>query len=142
LEDAGLTYVLDACALIAVLNNEQGSANVRKLLLQATNDEISVFINPVNLLEVYYDLIKTDGLQQADDILQNIYSSAIKILSSIPPAIIREAGRFKTTYKKMSLADAFACATAAVLSADLVTSDHKELEPVAAAESIQFYWFR
>jgi predicted nucleic acid-binding protein len=138
-----MIYVLDACALIAVFNIEAGAEKVRRLLLNATarEDGTVVYINPVNLLEVYYDRLKIVGYGRAEEILRWIYASAIQIHETITPSILREAGRLKTAYS-MSLADSFACATASCLNATLVTSDHKELEAVERGESIHFFWFR
>jgi predicted nucleic acid-binding protein len=132
-------YVLDACALIAVFNAEPGAEKIRNLLWEATNGEISVYISPVNLLEVYYDRIKVENLEKADAILQWIYSSAIEVLETIPAALIREAARFKTVYD-MSLADTFSCATASWLSATLVTADG-EIKPIEAVEPVTILWF-
>jgi predicted nucleic acid-binding protein len=135
-----MTYVLDACALIAVCNGEAGAEKVRTLLLAATGGESNVYISPVTLLEVYYDRVKVEGREKADVILRRIYSSAIEILETIPAPLIREAGRFKAAFD-MSLADTFVCATASWLSATLVTADG-ELKLVEAAEPINFFWFR
>jgi PIN domain nuclease of toxin-antitoxin system len=63
-----VTYVLDACALIAMFNIEPGAKIIRDMLVQATAGEIKVFLNPVNLTEVYYDRIKIAGIEQAKEI--------------------------------------------------------------------------
>jgi predicted nucleic acid-binding protein len=138
-----MTYVLDACALIAMFNLEEGATKIRELLLRATagEDETVVCINPVNLLEVYYDCIKVDGRKRADEILSWIYASCIQIPKTLTPPVIREAGRLKIAYS-ISLADSIACAAAFCLGATLVTADHKELEAVELGESINFLWFR
>lgn len=48
------TFVLDACALIAFLANEQGAAEVEEVLKAGSTGEATLYINKVNLLEVYY----------------------------------------------------------------------------------------
>jgi predicted nucleic acid-binding protein len=132
-------YVLDACAIIAIHNNESGAEIVRDLFEKAESGAVTLYMSPVNVTEVYYDRIYKVGAEKANVILQDMYSSSINIFEVIPAAVVREAGRFKTTYP-LSLADAFACATASWLSATLVTSDHNELKPVSEHEPISFLW--
>ena len=49
-----MTYVLDACALIALFKNEQGSDKVKALLEEALADQTLIYMNTVNLIEVDY----------------------------------------------------------------------------------------
>jgi PIN domain nuclease of toxin-antitoxin system len=52
-------YILDACALIAYFAKENGADNVKNILWDAIDDEnITIFMNKTNLLEVYYKTIK------------------------------------------------------------------------------------
>ena len=53
--------VLDACALIAFLNDEPGSEVVAAVLQEAPSVEISV----VNLLEIAYDAVRRSGDPQS-----------------------------------------------------------------------------
>mgnify|MGYP001616994244 CR=1 FL=1 len=46
-----MTFVLDACAIIALLRNEAGAEITDRLLLEQT-----CMAHAVNLCEVYYDL--------------------------------------------------------------------------------------
>jgi PIN domain nuclease of toxin-antitoxin system len=46
-------FVLDACALIALLAGEPGAENVKKIIQDAIDGKIIVKINQINLLEVY-----------------------------------------------------------------------------------------
>ena len=48
-------YLLDACALLAFLNDEEGAETVSGLLDQARNEKITLNMNAANLIEVYYD---------------------------------------------------------------------------------------
>ena len=134
------TYVLDACALIAVLNKEDG-ADVVKALLEAPTDRVSLYMNIVNLLEVYYGLIRTYGQQEADHVLNVIKSSPIKLVEHISEPIFREAARLKSSYK-ISLADAFALSQAVAVQGVLITSDHHEFDIVEQCEPIDFLWIR
>jgi PIN domain nuclease of toxin-antitoxin system len=45
-------FVLDACALIAYLNDEEGAVHVETRLLEATDGKAAVFISAINVCEV------------------------------------------------------------------------------------------
>jgi PIN domain nuclease of toxin-antitoxin system len=47
-------YLLDACALIALFDNEKGADVVSGLLDSARRREIILSMNAANLIEVYY----------------------------------------------------------------------------------------
>jgi predicted nucleic acid-binding protein len=128
-----MTYVLDACALIAVLNDETGSDTVAKLLVQSNTGVDHVFMSSIQVMEVYYDRIYVKGREYAETVLRDIFNSRITVLTEISQDIIREAGRFKTTYS-MSLADTFAAATTKMLGATLITKDNEMKEAEEAGE--------
>jgi len=52
-----MDYVLDACALIAFLNDEREAAAVANLLTRAEAGTDRLFISSIQVLEVYYDRI-------------------------------------------------------------------------------------
>jgi predicted nucleic acid-binding protein len=135
-----MTYILDACALIALLDHEPGWEKVYALVMRANAGDILLYIHIVNLLEVYYGIRREKGAEAAQVMLDDVDTSAVQITNDVSIPLIREAGRFKITYD-MSLADTFVCASASLLSATLVTADG-ELKPVEAAEPLTFFWFR
>jgi len=135
-------YILDACAILAFFNGEEGAVVVRELLDRARNKEIILTMNAANLIEVYYDRIRVVGTEQADAVIQNIYDTfPISIIETINPAIVREAAHLKAL-GKMSFADTILVATARYNDATIVTCDHVELEPVEKQENIPFLWIR
>jgi predicted nucleic acid-binding protein len=134
-------YVLDACAVIAFLDRESGADIVASLIQKAEAGEIYIYMTSIQVLEVYYDRIRIKGLEYADEFLQALYASSIKIVHQISHPDIRMAGQLKTSYR-LSLADSIVCAFASSMSAVLITADHKELEPVEKREDIRFLWFR
>ena len=134
-------FVLDACALISLLNKEQGYEKIRNLMIGAELGEVSVYMNSVNLLEVYYDRIKVNGADVADAFLETVYGSYIEILENQNKDILRNAGMLKAKYK-MSLADSFALSTAISKQATIITSDHHEFDVVEQNENIKFLWLR
>jgi predicted nucleic acid-binding protein len=132
---------LDACALIASLANEAGAENVRKIVQDAVDGNTTVKMNQVNLLEVYYDVCKTHSQDEADKILKIIKKFPIEIIVGLTDDVFKEAGRIKSTYK-ISLGDSIALAECVVGKGRLVTSDHKDFEPIEKIEDIKITWFR
>jgi predicted nucleic acid-binding protein len=119
-----LTYILDACALIAFLAEERGKGyeEVKALFNRAEAGEISISMSIVNLVEVYYGFLQERGEQAADAIMSDAADLPITVINTINGAVYREAVRFKAACP-MSLADAFLCASAKDLSAVIVTKD-------------------
>jgi predicted nucleic acid-binding protein len=135
-------YLLDACALLAFLGGEDGAHTVKELLSKAARGEITVNIHAANLIEVYYDRIRTVGPEEANNTILEIYNTfPITVTDTISPAILREAAYFKAT-GKMSFADAILVATARCTGATVVTCDHAELDPIEQHEHISFLWIR
>jgi PIN domain nuclease of toxin-antitoxin system len=134
-------YILDACALIAVLNKEDGAEVVRDIIDKANDSSVSISMNVVNLLEVYYGIRRELGQDVADKVLSSVKSNSIEIVETINEDIFIEAGRLKSTYR-ISLADSLAIAEASLSGAILITSDHHEFDVIEAAENIKFHWFR
>ena len=128
-----MDYVFDACAVIALLNDENGADIVDRLINQAEIGADRIFMNSVQALEVYYDRIYIKGREYAETVLESLYNSPIIILHEISREIIQETGRFKTSYA-LSLGDTFAAATARRLTAVLVTGDKEMKSPEEAGE--------
>ena len=134
-------YVLDACALLAVLGREPGAEKVLEIYHEATSGRVLLSMNKVNLLEVYYYLYRAYGGERADQFFVEIKRSPIIINHEITDDIFAEAGRLKATYK-MSLADSIALAEASTSGGALLTADHHEFDIVAEKEDITFLWIR
>jgi predicted nucleic acid-binding protein len=135
-------FILDACALLALFNDEKGADIVENLLDQAGKNEITIIMNATNLIEVYYDRIRAVGTEKADVIIQNIYDKfPVSIIETLSHDIIREAARLKAV-GKMSFADTILIATAVCTGATVVTCDHIELEDVQKQDLVPFNWIR
>jgi PIN domain nuclease of toxin-antitoxin system len=70
------THVADACAAIAFLKGEAGCDVLTRILEDGAS---SVAIHAVNLCEVYYDFLRSDG-QGAADIAHDALASVLTIL--------------------------------------------------------------
>ena len=136
-----VSYVMDACALVAFLQGEMGAEAVTGLLRDAEANRIPIYMNRINLLEVYYDKYRVDGKQKADAQLNMIHKLPLTIVREISDAVFFEAGRLKAS-RRISLADSIALAEAFVRNAVLVTADHHEFDVIEQSGEIKFHWIR
>ena len=134
-------YILDACALAAFFNDEEGADVVQHILLEADEAKAQIYMNKLNLFEVYYGIRREEGLQKAEEIYDMTKRLPITVIDGISDDVFREAGRIKSSYK-MSLADSIALGEAYVMDASIITSDHHEFDVVAKHEAIRFKWIR
>lgn len=135
-------YLLDACAILAYLDEEEGADVVSELLDKAGRKEINLSINAANLIEVYYDRIRIVGSSEADAAILEIYNTfPVTVIETNTSAIVREASYLKAA-GKMSFADSILVATAKCTDATIVTCDHVELEPIEKEGQIPFLWIR
>jgi predicted nucleic acid-binding protein len=134
-------YVFDACSLIAYTNDEQGADVVEQLIGDAGDGTVKLFMNRINLTEVYYDAWKSRGEQAAEEFIQGFSDLPVTVIDVLSESVMKVAARFKTSYK-VSVADSFALATALLEDAALVTSDHHEFDVIEKAEEVSFHWIR
>ena len=136
-------YILDARALFALLQDESGADKVAAAVIAANNGEAEIVMNRINLLEVYYDVYRSRGEEQAKVMLANLKKHRVEINAEITDEIFAEAGRLKASYK-ISLADSIALAQAIVTGGELLTADHREFDVIEAngREAIRFSWIR
>lgn len=134
-------FVLDASAIIAFLADEDGAAIVDDLLRKAKKANSLVYMNKLNLLEVYYGIYRADGEEKALETMDTISKLPISVVGAITDDLFNEAGRLKATYK-ISLADSIAVAEAKTRKAQLLTSDHHELDSLEEKGEARFYWIR
>jgi len=133
-------YVLDACALVALLKNENGADNVAVAYKQAEDGEAQIIMNRINLLEVYYGFYRENGKEYADKIMDGVSKSIVSI-SEFDKGLFNEAGRLKASYR-ISLADSIALAQTIVFDGELLTTDHHEFDAIEGVEPIRFHWIR
>lgn len=134
-------YVLDACALMAALYGEEGAKVVKAAFDEVDRGLAKIIMHKANLLEVYYDMVRSLGQNKADEVLSEIKKRPIEINAEITDDIFTEAGQLKARYK-ISFADSFALAQAKVFGGVLLTSDHHEFDVIEGKEGIEFGWIR
>jgi predicted nucleic acid-binding protein len=134
-------YVLDACSLIAYYNDEEGAGKIESLIDEAIDGHSIASIHKINLFEVYYDLLRSGNEEKVKASMGLFNASHITVIDEITDELMKEAARFKLSYK-ISVADAFALATAKLEDATLVTADHHEFDAIDKANELSILWFR
>jgi PIN domain nuclease of toxin-antitoxin system len=123
-----MRYILDACAILALIKNEDGAGVVRQAL---ESEDAVCFVHAVNICEVYYDCLRCYGLEPAEKLLVDLDKAGLIIRNDMDAEIWKAAGTLKAR-GRISLADCFAVALAVREDAILLTSDRHELEPLLA----------
>jgi predicted nucleic acid-binding protein len=127
--------VLDAWALLALLQKEEPAASrVKQLLSDAQDADIECFISIINLGEVAYRVGKVKGEAEAWNTLAQLRRLPLTILPADEKAVFA-AVKLKM-HHTISYADAFAAAAAEDLAALLVTGD-PELEQLKSRIQIE-----
>jgi predicted nucleic acid-binding protein len=132
---------LDACALIALLAGEPGAENVKKIIQDAVDGNITIKINQINLLEVYYKVCNVYNQDEANRTIKKLKEFPIEIIVGLEEDVFNEAGRIKSKYK-IPLGDSIAVAECIIGKGILVTSDHNDLEKIEKKENLKINWFR
>jgi predicted nucleic acid-binding protein len=130
-----MTFVLDACALISFLNDEEGGERIENILNQSADGKSIVCMSITNLLEVFYGELRKKGLEIAEVVLSVIDAYGVTIVDTVSVPVFRTAARIKAGYR-CSLADAIGLATAFNLSGAFVTSDG-EMLPIDRQEPLK-----
>lgn len=86
----------------------------------------------INLCEVYYDFHRAGGENAADSALVDMRTLGLVERDDFDEPFWKEAGKLKAG-GKISLADCFAVTLTNRVGGALLTSDHHELDRVAAA---------
>ncbi len=130
-------YVLDAHALLAYLEGEEGKEVVVSVLNEIADGHAEAFLCIVNWGEVWYTAFREGGEERAMLYEKTLAEMDIQVLD-VDRELTLVAARFKGSHK-MSYADAYAAATAKLRNAHLVTGD-KEFKSVE--KDIKVKWIR
>ncbi len=133
-----MIYVMDSTAMIAVLNGEPGAQVVKNFMLDVNS---TCLAHAINLCEVYYQAFRESGEPAAEMALSKLSGSGVRVREDFDSAFWKSAGKIKGSHR-LSLADAFAIALTLRVGGELVTSDHHELDPLAAAGVCPIIFFR
>jgi predicted nucleic acid-binding protein len=130
--------VFDVCALIAYLRNEAGAEAVEELLIDSENQ---CMVHAVNLCELYYDFLRATNETEAHTAIADLDAIGLLVREDMDAAFWQAAGKLKAR-GRLSLADCFAVALTNRVGGELVTSDHREFDPVAAGDICAVRFFR
>ncbi len=119
-----IKIVFDTEALLIFYLGEKGAEQVKTYLEKIQDKEIEGLLNIVNLTELYYILYRKSP-KVAEEKEANLRAYGIRIIPVSDSKLWKEAGKIKGEHA-MSLADAFAVATAKVEKAKLVTGGDEE----------------
>jgi predicted nucleic acid-binding protein len=133
-----MTYVMDSTAMIAYLVGEPGADVVETHLLDNTAVCVA---HAINLCEVYYHTYRQSGEVAAETAIETLANIGIRANDDLDDGLWRQAGKIKGSHR-LSIADALAIALTLKLGGEFITSDHHELDPLAAAGVCHIKFFR
>jgi predicted nucleic acid-binding protein len=118
----------DSEAILAFYLGEEGGEFVRDSLGKVQNGDAEGYINILNLTEIYYILFRVDP-ELAEEKQRNLRLYGLKVIPVEDDDLWREAARIKGRHA-LSLADAFAVATAKSFESKLVVGSDKEFSEI------------
>jgi predicted nucleic acid-binding protein len=124
-----MIYVLDASAIIAWLRNEPGD-DVVDTAIRDVNAQC--LVHAINLCEVFYDAHRNAGEKHAQSVVSDLAAVGVTERNDFDQAFWMDAGRLKAG-GGISLADCFGIVLANRVGGVLLTSDHHEMDKIAAA---------
>lgn len=129
-------YVLDAWALLALLQGEEpAAARVADLIRAHAGGLAGLSVSVINLGEIFYRLGKTSGIPSAEKVMADLREMELDVLPADETTVFR-AARLKALHR-ISYADAFAVAAAESQRATLVTGD-AELKAIEWPFPVEF----
>jgi PIN domain nuclease of toxin-antitoxin system len=121
-----MTYVMDAGALIAYLQGEDGAEDVRLILADRSSVAL---VHAVNAAEVHYYLARISDEQTADQAIADLRADGVVVRFDMDDAFWRDIARLKAR-GRISVADCCCIALASREGAVAVTTDHHEFDPL------------
>jgi predicted nucleic acid-binding protein len=115
-------YLLDACALLSFLLDEKEASSVEKILVQAKNGEVKLFMSLINYGEVCVRLEQFFDTVKAEEIKDDIKNMLDLNLLEASLEIVELAAKYKAS-GGLAYPDAIALATCKLQGLVLVTKD-------------------
>ena len=123
-----MSVVFDTEALLVFYLDEPGSATVQEYLEKIQKRRTTGYLNIVNLTEFHYILFRRDP-ELAEEKEKSLRAFGLEIVPVLDDELWGLAANIKAKHA-LSLADAFAAATAKVKRAKLVTGRDEEYRSV------------
>ncbi len=122
-----MTYVLDACAMIALLLQEPGEEVVWAHLLEK---DATCLAHSMNLCEIFYNFHRESGESAAAGVIEDLKWLGIVERNDLDKEFWRQIGVLKGTHR-VSPADCCALTLTKRVGGTLLTSAHHEFDPLA-----------
>ncbi len=121
-----MNIVFDTETLLAFYLGEPAGKNVERRLVETMKGEIKSYLNIVNLTELYYILYRKNP-EIAEEKERNLRGYGVEIVPVEDNELWREAAKTKGKHA-LSIADAFAVATAKAKTATLLVGRDPEFD--------------
>lgn len=135
------SYVLDACSVIAYLNDEKGAEVVANLIRNCKKGKCSLHLHRLTYLEIYLDILRVATAKDANKLDDLISELKITTSYDLSDKVVQDAAYLKSTFR-MSLADSVLLGFSKTIKAEVVTSDHHEFDIVESKTKVKFKWIR
>ena len=122
-------YTFDSEAILAFYLDEKGAEVVEDLLEQIQSGAAEGYMNVINLTEIYYILSRVNP-ELAEETERKLRLLGLKVVAVEDDGLWREAAQVKAKHS-LSLADAFAVATAEAFKSKLVVGSDKEFRELS-----------
>ncbi len=132
---SGRRFVFDGYALLALVEDEPGAREVAALV---ADEQAELYLNVVNLGEVYYIIARWQGEAAAEEVVRAVMEEdSFRLVEATWPRV-KEAARIKAK-GGLSYADAFVLALAVEMGAPVVTGD-PEIRAAAGELGVEVVW--
>lgn len=128
--------LFDAHPILKWIQEEPGYQEVKSLIIACREKSAQGYMSQINLGEVYCQVIRAKGKEEARNFLENFLRLPIHVV--LPDGdLIWEAAEIKAEYA-ISYADCFAVATALKYKATILTGDpeFRKVEKIVSLEWI------
>jgi predicted nucleic acid-binding protein len=124
-------YILDTSAIATFTDQEEGAAEVERILEAARKGACQIEVCAISLMELYYIALQEKGEDEATKLIALVKAWPVKWIYPDERTLL-QAGKLKATYR-LSLADAIIAAVTKLRQAKLV---HKDPELTALATEV------
>ena len=121
-----LSVVFDTEPLLSFYLGELGAADVEETLNQVISGSVEGYINIVNLTELFY-ILHRHSPEAAEEKTRNLRAYGLRVVPIVDDTLWRLAAEMKSSHP-MSLADAYAAATAQTTGSKLVIGRDQEFD--------------
>jgi predicted nucleic acid-binding protein len=121
-----LSVVFDTEPLLAFYRGEPGDTDVEQMMNQVIDGSVQAYINIVNLTELYYILHRYSP-EAAEEKTRNLRAYGVKVVPLLDDTLWKLAAEMKSSHQ-MSLADAYAAATAQTTGSKLIIGRDREFD--------------